>query len=97
MAQVAPSFGNDVLPIFIEYCVICHGSAGNWDSTSYEAVMTSGDHAPVVIPGDPEESSLAQRILGTQTEGGLMPPAGRIPGEMIDVILDWIMAGALDN
>ena len=97
MAQVAPSFANDVLPIFIEYCVLCHGSAGNWDSTSYEAVMTSGDHAPVVIPGEPEESSLAQRILGTQTVGGLMPPAGRIPEEMINVILDWIMAGALDN
>lgn len=97
MAQVAPSFANDVLPIFMEYCAICHGSAGNWDSTSYEAVMTSGDHTPVVVQGDPDHSSLAQRILGTQTVGGLMPPAGRIPEGMIDVILNWIMAGALDN
>jgi mono/diheme cytochrome c family protein len=50
--QGAPSFANDILPIFEQDCQICHGSLGGWDASSYQSVMTTGDHAPVVIPGD---------------------------------------------
>ena len=59
--------------------------------------MTSGLHGPSVVPGDPEGSLLAQKILGTQSEGLLMPPSGRMADELIQVILDWIEAGAPDN
>jgi mono/diheme cytochrome c family protein len=93
----APSFATDVLPIFEEYCEVCHGSMGGWDATTYQAVMTSGNHAPVVVPGDPDGSPLAQKLLGTQAEGAIMPPAGPLPDDLIQVILDWIDAGAPDN
>jgi mono/diheme cytochrome c family protein len=46
-----PTFIQDIQPIFEANCVLCHGSLGGWDATSYNEVMTSGDHAPVVIPG----------------------------------------------
>jgi hypothetical protein len=59
--------------------------------------MTSGSHAPVVIPGDSQGSLLAQKILGTQTEGGIMPPSGRMADDLVQMILDWIAAGAPDN
>jgi hypothetical protein len=59
--------------------------------------MTTGDNTPVVIPGDPEESLLAQKIIGTQTEGAIMPPAGLMSDPDIQAVLDWIEAGALDN
>jgi mono/diheme cytochrome c family protein len=95
--SAGPSFARDVLPILQEDCAPCHGSLGGWDGSSYSAVMTSGSHAPVVIPGDPEGSLLAQKILGTQTEGGIMPPAGAMADELVQTILDWIAAGALDN
>jgi hypothetical protein len=57
-------------------------------------VMTTGDHAPVVIPGDAANSILAQKLLGTSTFGGIMPPGGKLPDATIQIILDWIIAGA---
>jgi mono/diheme cytochrome c family protein len=93
------SFAGNVLPIFENRCIDCHGSDGGWDSSSYESVMTTGDNAPVVIPGDVDGSLLAHKLLGTQEEGKEMPPPPIKPltDEMIQLILDWIAAGAPDN
>jgi mono/diheme cytochrome c family protein len=91
------SFAAEVLPIFEAECVICHGSFGGWDGSSYEAVMTTGNNAPVVIPGDAENSLLAQKMVDTQTIGDIMPPGGLLAEDEVQVILDWIDAGALDN
>jgi hypothetical protein len=76
---------------------MCHGNLGGWDSSSYQAVMTSGDHGPVVIPGDITKSLLAQKLQGTSTIGTVMPPSGELPDETIKIILDWIAAGALEK
>lgn len=94
-----PSFKNDVLPILQSACGLCHGTLGGWDASSYQAVMNSGDHAPVVIPGQPEESLLAKKLLGTQEQGqgSIMPPSGALSPAQIQLILDWIAAGALDD
>ncbi len=91
------SFKNDVMPILEAKCIPCHGNLGGWDGTTYEAVMTTGDNAPTVIPGDPENSLLAQKILGTHEQGTIMPPGGKMTNNEIQVILDWIKAGAEDN
>ena len=93
----APSFANDVMSLFEVECTQCHGAAGGWDASSYDAVMTSGENAPSVIPGDAENSLLAQKMLGTHSEGIIMPPAGKLPDDQIQIIVDWINAGALDN
>jgi mono/diheme cytochrome c family protein len=93
-APTNPTFTADVLPIFQQYCKMCHGNQGGWDSTSYQAVMTTGDHSPVVIPGDPTNSLLAQKLQGTSKIGGIMPPTGELPDDIIKIILDWIAAGA---
>jgi mono/diheme cytochrome c family protein len=92
-----PSFTGDVLPIFEAQCNLCHGTLGGWDGSTYDAVMNTGDHTPVVIPGDPEGSLLGQKILGTHTEGTIMPPSGKMPEDLIAVILEWIAAGAPEN
>jgi len=91
------SFSADVMPIFEAQCAACHGSFGGWSAASYGDVMTTGDNAPVVIPGDAENSLLAQKILGTHEEGTIMPPSGKMDDDEIQVILDWIEAGASDN
>ena len=87
------------MPILENRCVNCHGSDGGWDGSSYELVMTTGDHSPVVIPGDVENSLLAQKLVGTHEEGDLMPPPPlrKLNDELIQIILDWIAAGAMDN
>jgi mono/diheme cytochrome c family protein len=90
----APTYEADILPIFKKSCTKCQGTLGGWDATNYQAVMTTGDHAPVVIPGDDSNSLLAQKLLGTSTIGGIMPPGGKLPDATIQIILDWIKAGA---
>lgn len=92
-----PSFASDVLPILQESCAVCHGTLGGWEATSHASVVESGAHGPAVIPGDAEGSLLAQKLLGTQAEGAMMPPAAALPQSKVQVILDWIAAGAPDN
>ena len=93
----APSFTGDVVPIFKAQCAVCHGTLGGWDASSYDRVMTTGDNAPVVIAGDVDGSLLAQKILGQQTQGTVMPPGGLMSQAEIQAILDWIAAGAPNN
>jgi len=91
------SFSEQILPIFQAKCAMCHNSSttlGGWDASSYETVMTSGDHGPTVIAGDAVNSLLAQRIQGI---GNLMPPSGSLPQPEIQAILDWIAAGAKND
>jgi mono/diheme cytochrome c family protein len=92
-----PTFEADVSPIFEKECIVCHGSMGGWDASNYQSVMTSGNHAPVVIPGDENGSLLAKKLLGTQEEGNFMPPKGKLPDDEIQVILNWIAAGATEK
>lgn len=93
----APTFINDILPIFKKQCNMCHGSSGGWDGSTYESVLNSGEHGPTVIPGDVANSLLAQKIQDLQTIGGVMPPGGKMADQDIQMILDWIAAGALEQ
>ena len=92
------SFSRDVAPLFQAKCQACHNQGttlGGWDSTSFEAVTTTGNNGPVVIPGDTTKSILAQLVTGSQTP--LMPPTGKMSDAEIQIILDWIAAGAPEN
>jgi len=91
-------FSGQVLPIFEAKCLVCHNATtaqGDWDASSYETVMSTGENAPVILPGDADNSLLAQYLLGTN--GKLMPPLGALPEASIQTILDWINAGAENN
>jgi mono/diheme cytochrome c family protein len=94
------SFERDILAILDEECYYCHSPKklkGGWDSSTYAAVMTTGDHGPVIVAGDSKNSLLAQKIIGIQAEGDTMPTAGLMDQAKIQLIIDWINAGALDN
>jgi mono/diheme cytochrome c family protein len=101
LGKAAPSatggpltFVVDVKPIFDAKCSTCHGKLGGWDASSYDTVMKTGVHAPVVNPGDANGSLLAQKIQGTQARGTSMPPAGKLSDAEIKIILAWINVGA---
>ena len=91
----ASRFSQDVLPILEENCGVCHGSLGGWNSETYREVMTTGNNAPVVIPGDPDESLLVQLL--TDPVARTMPPSGMLPESEIQPIIDWIASGAANN
>ena len=90
------SYTLDVLPIFDVRCVACHGTAGGWDATTWEAAVGSGDMPRCVISGDAANSILAQMMLGTHPEGILMPPDGLLPDALVQLVVDWIDGGALE-
>jgi mono/diheme cytochrome c family protein len=91
------SFAEVIQPLFEQACSACHGNLGGWDASSYETVVNSGDNAPVVVDGDPDGSLLLQRMEGTQSTGGIMPPTGLLPQAQVDLVRQWIEAGAPDN
>jgi mono/diheme cytochrome c family protein len=90
----ARTFTADVKPIFDAKCTVCHGKLGGWDATSYDSVMKTGDHGPVVKPGNASGSLLIEKLLGTQTVGNVMPPGGKLSDADIQIIQDWISGGA---
>ena len=96
-AVSAVSFSSNVFPLITEKCGVCHGTFGGWDASTYESIMTSGNHAPVIIPGDADNSILAQMLLDTHPDGILMPPGKQLPEDEIDPIISWIKQGADDN
>ncbi len=84
-------YERDIAPIFQASCAGCHGSSGGWDASTMESVIGSGSSGPAVVAGDPDGSHLVQRLRG---EGNLMPPAGALPDNQLDLIVQWIAGGA---
>jgi mono/diheme cytochrome c family protein len=96
----APSFSIQVAPLLNDNCAACHNAStklGGWDASTYKTVLAGGVDGPAVVPGDAKNSLLAQKMLGTQTVGGIMPPGGMLSKDKLQIITDWIAAGAPNN
>ena len=89
----------DVLPILQARCVVCHGKteqSGGLDLRTQASRLAGGNSGPAIIPGDPDQSLLIQKV-----EADLMPPpdmqydyAVRNPTEAETKILrQWVAAG----
>lgn len=91
------SFSRDVLPIFKAKCVSCHGlgvTIKGISLMSYDDLMDTEAHEPLVVPGNPAESLLMGPLRSTASP---MPPSGALPEEQILTIEKWIEQGAKDN
>jgi hypothetical protein len=93
---VIVSFANDILPIFESRCVNCHGGDRTEEDLvlkTYADMMTGSENGAVVVPGDSEHSKLAELIISQK-----MPKRGpKLTPPQVQLILDWINQGALDN
>jgi len=98
-ADAAPTFNDNVLPIFREKCCGCHNAdkkQGGLDLTSYGQAMAGGSSGEVIAPGDFKESYLWQ--LASHTSEPKMPPeSDRISTDMLTVIEKWIAGGAIER
>ncbi|MFO7586014.1 MAG: c-type cytochrome domain-containing protein [Anaerolineales bacterium] len=92
----AVSFRNDILPIFENTCVRCHGglrTERGLDLSTYDALMRGSRNGAMLIPGDADSSELAIQVVS-----GEMPRrAPKLPEEHIQLIIEWVNQGALDN
>ena len=95
--EPAPDFEKEVAPILVKRCLECHNSRdanGQLVLTSADRLALGGEGGEVVLAGDPEASSLWQRV-----HSGEMPPARRgqsqtLPPAEQDILKRWIATGA---
>jgi Protein of unknown function (DUF1549)/Protein of unknown function (DUF1553)/Planctomycete cytochrome C len=91
------NFEREVAPILIMRCLECHNDAtasGELVLTRDDSLRRGGKNGEVIVPGNPDESVLFERVLA-----GEMPPArqGRsqkLPEAEIRALKKWIAAGA---
>lgn len=88
-----PTFEDDILPIFAEACLDCHGSEtqeAQLDLRTATSTLQGGENGHGVVPGDPERSLMLDMIVRKQ-----MPPdqTDLLTEDQISTIRRWIQAG----
>ena len=101
------SFQNKVQPIFNQHCVSCHdnivysGNLNLTNSNSYNNLVNvvSTAYSPNirVVPSNPTNSVLLQKINNSNQFGQNMPISGSLSQQEINNIKEWINQGALNN
>ncbi len=104
-ASFGPNFSEIQAGLFTPSCSGCHGGANPSGGLNLEAVSSYANLVGIdsmaapgtqrVNAGNPDMSYLIQRLEGTS--GALMPPSGMIPQADIDMVREWITAGAIDD
>jgi hypothetical protein len=90
------SFRQDIGPLLRRDCALCHGGQAGLYVDSYDTLLAGSSRGRVVIPGDPGNSTLLQRIRGdAQPRMPLNRPS--LAGQEIAIIETWILEGAPNN
>ena len=96
LAAATVSFASDVLPILESRCINCHGGdriEEGLNLKTYSDLLAGSENGAVVIPNNADHSKLAELILNQK-----MPKRGpKLTPPQVQVIIDWINQGALNN
>jgi hypothetical protein len=93
-------FKRNVRPLLIVNCLECHNNEsaaanGNLSLETRQLALTTGNHAPVLIPGDPDNSLLITVLTIDDVHLNAMPPApDKIHGVRMEILRRWIEEGA---
>lgn len=91
-------FETKIRPVLIEHCYQCHSSTaksvkGDLLLDFRSAVLKGGESGPIIVPGEPAESSLIDAL---KYDGYEMPPKGKLPDAVVADFERWIRDGAVD-
>ena len=94
-------FEAKIRPMLVSHCYSCHSAEavaknklkGGLLLDSRMGMLTGGESGPSIVPGKPKESLL---ISALHYDGLQMPPAGRLPDELVAHFEQWISMGAPD-
>jgi len=97
----SPSFTTILNNVFIS-CSNCHlngATSGELDLSDYKnivnATSTQRPNLMLIKPDVPDSSYLYMKITGVEgITGSRMPPGGKLTAEQLDLLRDWILAGA---
>ena len=88
-------FETRIRPLLAEKCHSCHTDAqmSGLRLDSRAAVLRGGSRGAALVPGDPQSSLLIQAVSHT-LDALKMPPTGRLSGEQIASLEEWVRQGA---
>ncbi len=86
----ALTYNGKIGTIFQATCGGCHGEGGTQglNLTTYQGAMAGSQNGPVIVPGNADGSLLVQKQSGDQ------PHYGQLTPEELELIKQWINAGA---
>ena len=90
------SYARDVRPILESRCASCHMGefvSEGLDMNTYDSLMKGSENGPVIVPGNARDSLLVEKI----TEGKMPKRGPKLTPAQIQIITDWIDAGAPNN
>lgn len=91
--SATPDFQRDILPIFEEKCLRCHGEKkkdAKLDMRTVDALRTGGVTGPAIRPGNAQKSLLIELLHYNE-----MPPkkaTPRVTKEELELLRRWINA-----
>lgn len=90
------SFAANVLPMLTNSCLNCHGGNKTEEGLSvktYQSLLAGSKNGVVIVPGDALNSFMVEAIAS-----GDMPKRGsKWTAEQLQILVDWINQGALNN
>jgi hypothetical protein len=93
-----PDFTQDILPIFQQHCLDCHGpdkQSGGMRFDQRHVPLAGGDSGtPAITPRQPELSQMLQRLSSASKDDQMPPKGERLEPEKIALLRQWIAAGA---
>ena len=91
VAQRAPLFKDEILPILEKNCAACHNAEkkmGGLDLSTFAGMMKGSSSGPVIAPGKPAHS-----LLWLLVESGQMPVGGKISAAQKQTLKAYIEQG----
>ncbi len=92
----AVSFMNDIQPILNARCIKCHGveqTKEGLDLRTYESIFAGSRNGSVIEPTNAADSLLVQLIV----EGEMPNRGDPVTSAELQLIIDWVNQGALNN
>jgi hypothetical protein len=91
-------FERKIRPVLVAQCYECHSEKSkivqaNLYLDTREGIRRGGDTGPAVVPGKSDESLLVEALRFQSLE---MPPAGKLPDDVIADFVRWVDSGAAD-
>jgi hypothetical protein len=94
-------FNRDIRPILSDNCFACHGLDAKKRKADLrldvpEGAFTAIDGVFPIKPGDPEASSIIQRIVSTDEDEVMPPPEAhkKVTAAQVEILKRWIKEGA---
>lgn len=96
-AADAVDFNQQIRPIFQKRCYDCHGPKKQESGLRLDRrqeALAGGDTGPAIVPGDISSGLLLKYVQSEDAEEVMPPKGDRLTRQQIELLKNWIEAGA---